>query len=253
MAVRLPRIEWAIGQVEKEQQWLPRLARHLPLAIPVPLAMGTPGEGYPWHWSVYPWLEGETANVERLGDLRQAANELAQFIVALRTIDAAHGPTPGAHNFFRGVPLAARDASTRAAISSLKGLLDVDEVTSAWNAAVEMPAWDAPPLWIHGDLQARNLLVQQGRLCAVIDFGGLSVGDPACDLMIAWSLFSGDSRRAFRAALAVDDATWARGRGWALSMALIALPYYRSTNPVIVAEATHAINEVLADQKAKRT
>ena len=247
MAVRLPRIHWATQQAEKERQWLPRLAPHLPLAIPVPLAMGEPAEGYPWRWSVYRWLSGENAAGGRIADLRLAAVDMAQFIAALRRIDATGGPRPGTYNSGRGVPLAERDAETRAAIASLGGLIDAGAVTAAWDAALRAPAWDGPLVWIHGDLQAGNLLVEQGRLSAVIDFGCLGAGDPACDLSIAWTLFSGASRDAFRAALAVDDAAWARGRGWALSVALIALPYYLETNPVIVAASRHAIEEVLAD------
>ncbi len=247
MVVRLPRIHWATGQVEKEQRWLPRLAPHLPLAIPVPLAMGTPAEGYPWHWSVYRWLAGETATVERSVDLRQAATDLARFIAALQRIDPTGGPPPGPHNSHRGEPLAKRDAQTRAAIASLHGVLDADAVTTAWEAALEAPAWPGPPVWIHGDLQAGNLLVRQGRLSAVIDFGCLGVGDPACDLQVAWNFLSAETRGVFRASLAVDAATWARGRGWALSVGLIALPYYRSTNPILAGISRRAIDEVLAD------
>jgi aminoglycoside phosphotransferase (APT) family kinase protein len=247
MAVRLPRIEGATGQVDKEHQWLPRLASHLPLAIPVPLALGTPGEGYPWQWSVYRWLEGENATIERIADPGQAARDLAQFVAALQRIDPAGGPPPGAHNSFRGVPLSTRDAHTRAAIASLDGMLDTGAVTAVWDAALQAPAWHGPPVWIHGDLQSLNLLVQQGRISAVIDFGCLGVGDPACDLIVAWNLLSAQTRDVFRAALPVDDATWARGRGWALSVGLIALPYYQSTNPVLAGISRRAIDEVLAD------
>lgn len=250
MAVRLPRVAWAIGQVEKEQRLLPRLAPHLPLAIPVPLAKGSPAEGYPWHWSVYPWLEGENATIDRIGDLREAAADLAQFVAALQRIDPAGGPPPGAHNSFRGVPLSTRDAHTRAAIASLDGMLDTGAVTAAWDTALQAPAWHGPPVWIHGDLQSGNLLAQQGRLSAVIDFGCLGVGDPACDLIVAWNLFSGESRDVFRTALRVDDAAWARGRGWALSVGLIALPYYQSTNPVLAGISRRAIDEALADHKS---
>lgn len=249
MAVRLPRIHWATAQVEKEHQWLPKLAPLLPLAIPVPLAMGMPGEGYPWHWSVYRWLEGENATMDRIADPRQAATELAQFIAALRRIDTTGGPPPGPHNFFRGVPLEMRDAETRAAIAALHDTLDADAATAAWEAALQAPAWPGPPVWIHGDLQSGNLLAVQGRLSGVIDFGGLGVGDPACDLMVAWNLLSAETRDVFRATLLVDDATWARGRGWALSVGLIALPYYRSTNPVLAGISRRAIDEVLADQQ----
>jgi len=249
MVVRLPHIEGATGQIDKEQRWLPRLAPHLPLAVPVPRASGVPGEGYPWQWSVYPWLPGENATIVPITDPDRAALDLAHFIAALQRIDSTDGPPPGPHNFFRGVPLSTRDAQTRTAIATLHGMLDTDAVTEAWEVALQAPAWGGPPVWIHGDLQPLNLLVQQGRLSAVIDFGGLGVGDPACDLMVAWNLLSAHTRDVLRAALPVDDATWARGRGWALSMGLIALPYYQSTNPVLAGIARRAIAEVLADQK----
>jgi aminoglycoside phosphotransferase (APT) family kinase protein len=246
MAVRLPRIYWAVGQVEKEHQWLPRLAPFLPLAIPVPLEMGKPGEGYPWHWSVYRWLEGENATIDRIADPRQAAIDLAQFITALQRIDATDGPPAVDHNS-RGVPLATRDTDTREAIAALNGMIDADAATAAWEAALQAPEWDRAPVWFHGDLLPGNLLFERGRLSAVIDFGGLGVGDPACDLMIAWGLFSGESRDVFRAALAVDDATWARGRGHALSQAVIFIPYYLDTNPIGVGNARRMIDAVLAE------
>ena len=246
MAVRLPRVPGATAQVDKEHRWLPRFAPLLPLAIPVPLAKGAPGEGYPWHWSVHRWLDGENATIERIADPRQAATELAQLIAALQRIDPTGGPPPGPHNFNRGEPLAIRDPPTRAAIATLHGTLDADAVTATWEAALQAPAWRGPPVWIHGDLQSGNLLVHQGRLSAVIDFGCLGVGDPACDLIVAWNLLSAETRSAFRAALPVDDATWARGRGWALSFGLIGLPYYQSTNPVLAGIARHAIDEALA-------
>jgi len=243
MAVRLPRIHWAVSQVEKEHLWLPILAGQLPLAIPVPLAKGDPAEGYPWQWSVYRWLEGGNAGTDRIDDLRQAALDLAQFIAALRAIDPTGGPHHG-----RGAALETRDASTRDAIRALRGMIDCEAVTAAWEAALQAPAWDGAPVWFHGDILPRNLLVDRGRLSAVIDFGCLGVGDPACDLMIAWELFSGPSRDVFRAELAVDDATWARGRGHALSRALVFIPYYVETNPAGVGHARRAIDEVLADR-----
>jgi aminoglycoside phosphotransferase (APT) family kinase protein len=248
MAVRLPRIHWAVGQVDKEHQWLPRLAPFLPLAISVPLEKGKPGEGYPWHWSVYRWLEGENATIDRIANPRQAAIDLAQFITALQRIDATGGPLAVDHNL-RGVPLATRDTGTREAIAALDGMIDADAATTAWEAALQAPEWDRAPVWFHGDLLPGNLLFERGRLSAVIDFGGLGVGDPACDLIIAWGLFSGESRDVFRAALAVDDATWARGRGHALSQALIFIPYYLDTNPVGVGNARRMIDKVLADHR----
>jgi aminoglycoside phosphotransferase (APT) family kinase protein len=163
MVVRLPRIHWATGQVDKEQQWLSRLAPHLPLAISIPLALGTPGEGYPWQWSVYRWLAGENATIERIADPDQAVRDLAQFIAALQRIDPTGGPPPEAHNSFRGVPFSTRDAETRAAIAELSGMLDTGAVTAAWKAALQAPAWDGPPVWLHGDLSPLNLLVKRGR------------------------------------------------------------------------------------------
>jgi aminoglycoside phosphotransferase (APT) family kinase protein len=249
MAVRLPRTESATGQVDKEHTWLPVLAPHLPLTIPVSLATGEPGEGYPWRWSINRWLEGENATIERLTDPRQAATDLAHFVAALHQIDPTGGPPSGSHNFFRGVPLARRDPPTRAAIKALHGMVDIDAVTEAWETDLHAPKWPGPPVWIHGDLQSGNLLAIDGRLSAVIDFGGLGVGDPACDLIVAWNLLSTDTRETFRSTLAVDEATWRRGRGWALSVSLIALPYYQTTNPVLAGISRYAIDEVLSDHQ----
>jgi aminoglycoside phosphotransferase (APT) family kinase protein len=250
MAVRLPRIQWATGQVELENRWLPLLAPHLPLAIPSPLAMGAPGESYPWHWSVYGWLEGENATRDRLGDLRQAATDLARFITALQRIDPTGGPRAD-EGRSRGVPLAERDAPTRAAIAALRGLVDTDAMTAQWEVALGATAWPGPGVWLHGDLNEGNLLAQDGRLTAVIDFGVMAVGDPACDLMVAWTLLTPATRDVFRAALPFDDETWARGRGWALSWALIVLPYYRQTNPGLWRIAEYTIGQVLADANAR--
>lgn len=248
MSVRLPSAEGYTAQVKMEHRWLPRLAPQLPLAIPVPLAMGVPGEGYPWHWSVYRWLEGENAMVERIADLSEFATTLADFLTTLQRIDPADGPPPGRHNFFRGGPLTIYDAETRQAVASLDGKIDTEAVTAVWEAALAA-AWHAPPVWFHGDVAAGNLLVKGGRLGAVIDFGCSGVGDPACDVTIAWTLLSGQSREAFRAALAVDRQTWARGRGWALWKGLITLAEHISTNPLEAQKARRVIDEVLADHK----
>jgi aminoglycoside phosphotransferase (APT) family kinase protein len=249
MALRLPRIHWAVGNVEKEHQWLPRLAPHLPLTIPGPLAKGHPGEGYPWHWSIYRWLAGENATVASFIDANQTAIDLAQFILALQRIDIADGPLAEHYNL-RGVPLVTRDRSTREAIAALRGTIDVDAVTAAWEVAMRASEWHRAPVWFHGDLLPGNLLFERGRSSAVIDFGCMGVGDPACDLMIAWGLFSGESRDAFRATLAVDDATWARGRGQALSQALSFTSYYLNTNPVGVSVARRTIEAIVDDHRA---
>lgn len=250
MIVRLPRRPLAVHQVESEQRWLPVLAPHLPLSIPTPLAKGQPGAGYPWPWSVYRWLTGEAANDVVPASMHQMAADLAAFITALHQIDPEGGPAPSDHNSARGVPLALRDARTRACIAELDGQIDTRQATAAWDAALSAPPWDRPPVWIHGDLQPGNLLIHQGRLSAVIDFGCLGVGDPACDLQVAWNMLPAAVRDDFRAALAVDEATWARGRGWALSVGLIALPYYQETNPVLAGIARRAIAAALADFEA---
>jgi aminoglycoside phosphotransferase (APT) family kinase protein len=246
LVLRLPRIPSAVPQVEKEQRWLPRLAPLLPLAVPEPVGCGTPADGFPWPWSVYRWLDGEEAP-ERTGDDRHAAHDLGGFLAALRDIDPSGGPVSGPHNGFRGASLARRDAAIRDAVALVRDLVDPAAATAAWESALTAPAWDGAPVWIHGDLIGGNVLATRGRVSAVIDFGCLGVGDPACDVMAAWTLLTAGTRDAFRAAVGVDDATWARGRGWALSWGLIALPYYRERNPVLAGRARRAVAEVLAD------
>jgi aminoglycoside phosphotransferase (APT) family kinase protein len=249
LVVRLPRMERSTHALAKERAWLPRLAPLLPLPIPAPLAVGMPADGYPFEWSVYRWLQGEDAVTEPITDERQLAVDLARFIAALQLVDPSDGPPPGEHNVFRGEPLAARDARTRSAIDSLRDAIDVGAVTSTWESALRAPVWEDSPLWIHGDLDARNLLVDAGRLSAVIDWDCLGVGDPACDVMVAWKVLSVDAREVFREALAVDESTWARARGWALSQALGALSYYTlETNPALVLEGLRWLAAVFDDE-----
>jgi len=242
MCIRLPRTLGASKHIEIEQKWLPQCAPLLPLAIPVPIGKGNPNENYPLHWSIYHWLEGENAYVEPIVDQHQAAIDLAHFLIALQKIDSAGGPISR-----RGIPLHTRDNEVRSAIQSLHDVVDIQAVTTLWKHCLLAPEWDKNPVWLHGDLLPANLLVQHGRLTAVIDFDSLGIGDPACDLILAWSLFSSDARDIFRKALAVDDATWMRGRGWALSIALIIIPYYQNSNPGLVAVAYRMINELLGD------
>jgi aminoglycoside phosphotransferase (APT) family kinase protein len=246
LVVRLPRIHWAIAQIKKEREWLPRLAPHLPLAIPAPLAVGAPAEGYPWDWAVYRWLRGRDAMTAEIADKNGAAIDLARFISALQRFDSM-GNAPPMSQKSRGRELATRDKETREALAALRGTIDTGAATALWEAALRADAWDHAPVFFHGDLMLGNVLVDRGRLSAVIDFSSLGIGDPACDLMIAWSLFSGESREVFRKELSVDDATWERGRAHALSQALIFIPYYLETNPVGVANAWRVVDEVLAD------
>jgi aminoglycoside phosphotransferase (APT) family kinase protein len=310
MAVRMPRIESAAGNIDRERRWLPELAPHLPVDVPTPLAHGRPGPGYPWVWSVVRWVPGTNPTAPA-----ELGLDLAGFVTALRRIDPTDGPPQ-----HRAVPLRERDAATRDAIRQLdqldamadsrtggrldgvagemvdgavegvdgvgsvdgvfgrasggvvggapSGVVDgvvggasgsvvdgqpggvVDTVDTAavaevWAEAVALPDWSGPPAWSHGDLSPGNVLVTGGRLSAVIDFSGVGVGDPTVDLSVAWNLLSASARERFRAALDVDDVTWLRGRAWALSIAVIQLPYYHRTNPVLAANARHVIREVL--------
>ncbi|UCM91723.1 aminoglycoside phosphotransferase family protein [Streptomyces marincola] len=246
LSVRLPRHAGAIGQAEKEAAWLPRLAPHLPLAVPVPVAVGEPDFGYPWPWSVSRWLDGEVATVETLGDSVGAAVELAGFLTALQrpAADDLLAVAPGGDLAAR--PLADLDRTTRAAIAETGGVFDAAAMTALWDAALSAPAWDRTPVWFHGDFHTGNLLTVDGRLSAVIDFGGLGIGDPARDLMIAFTLMSPGSRAAFRAALDVDDATWTRGRGWALATGLTAYTIYAAVDSRVAAQTTRQITAALA-------
>ncbi|WP_440065450.1 aminoglycoside phosphotransferase family protein [Streptosporangium sp. OZ121] len=245
LAVRLPRHADAIGQARKEAEWLPRLAAHLPLAIPAPVGVGEPGFGYPWPWAVSRWLEGEVATVEALADSSEAAVELAEFLTALQGFAPEELPAVEARGDLVIRPLADRDHATRAAMAKVGGAFDTAAMTELWDAALSAPGWGRPPVWVHGDFHTGNLLVDGGRLSAVIDFGGLGVGDPACDLMIAFTLMSARSRAAFRAALGVDDATWTRGRGWALATGLNAYTHYAAVDPRVAVQTTRQITEAL--------
>mgnify|MGYP000461645988 CR=1 FL=1 len=247
MTVRLPRVASSVAQLKKEQLWLPRLAPHLPLAVPVPVAQGVPNDSYPCEWSIYSWIEGENANIASISNLNDAAKTLGRFIATLHQIDPTQGPLAGEHNFFRGVSLIELDNRVRSALRSLRGMIDIQAATTAWETALQVPPWKHRPSWVHGDLHVGNLLARDGQLTAVIDFGGLGVGDPACDMMAAWTYFTSKTRGTFRKEVQVDDATWARGRGWALYFGLVALPYYQTTNPVLAEIARTSIMEVLAD------
>ena len=220
MSVRLPSGEDYVPQVSKEHRWLPVLAPKLPLPVPVPLAQGVPGRGYPWPWSVYRWLDGEPAAVAVVADMKKFAADLAEFLAALYQIDTAGGPHAGYDTCYFGVPLQHWDSQTRQAIATLGNDIHADLATQVWDAALASP-WDGADTWFHGDVSPGNLLVSDGRLSAVIDFGIAGVGDPACDTAIAWTFFSGSSRKAYRSLLPADDGTWARGRGWTLWKALI--------------------------------
>lgn len=244
MVVRLPRSAAYAAQVEKEHSFLPALRPFLPLEIPVPLVLGEAVHGYPWKWSIYQWIEGDTVTPEQIVDLNEFATTLANFIAALQQIDPAHGPAPGAHNFHRGGSLAKYDAEMREAIAALRSKIDEERATRIWERALGT-TWEKSPDWLHGDISPRNLLVQSGRLTAVIDFGMLGVGDPACDLSIAWTLFAGESRETFRAMISLDPDTWLRGSAWALWKAMIVAAGLAETNAVEYSRPWRVIEHVL--------
>jgi aminoglycoside phosphotransferase (APT) family kinase protein len=244
MVIRLPLVRGGAEDVSTEQEWLPRLAPHLPTRIPEVLGAGEPALGYPWPWSVYRWLAGEHPEAGALSEPMLLAEDLAAFVAAMRSITL-----PAAPKAHRGGPVASLDAETQAAIKELRGIpqedVDCDAAAAVWEEALRAPDWDGPPVWLHADLMPGNLLVDGGRLASVIDFGCMGLGDPACDLFPAWNLLPRDAREVFRAALVVDDETWIRGRGRTLSQALIALPYYRRKNPAMAHNARHVIRAVL--------
>lgn len=233
-SLRLPRVDWAAEEEhQREHMVLPVLAPQLPVRIPAPIAQGRPGRGYPWSWWVFDWIEGAlpTAPID--------AGEVAQFITALQRVDTSGAPEPSGN---RDKPLAHRDRWVREALERVAAPGAVE----LWERAMAAPEWRLPRVWIHADLDRRNVLVRDGRLTAVLDWGGAGLGDPAIDVMAAWKLIAGHERDLFRTLLAVDDDTWLRAQGWVVSQALIALAYYTpENNPAIHAEATRWLAQVL--------
>jgi aminoglycoside phosphotransferase (APT) family kinase protein len=246
LSVRLPTArEYALA-VDKEHRWLPTFAPRVPLPIPVPVARGVPADGYGFHWSVYEWIDGEPARIDGIGDLTGFADDLAAFLVALQHVDPTGGPQPGLHNWFRGGPLQIFDPQVRRAVELLDRRISRDIVMEIWRSALGATG-DRQSVWLHGDVALGNLLVRDGVLAAVIDFGTCGVGDPACDLAIAWTLLSGPSRDAFRARLDVGPETWARGRGWALWKTLVVYAGALGGEPAVAAQAQRVIDEIVAD------
>ena len=246
--IRLPRIPSAEAQLQTEQAWLPKF-RGLSLSVPRVLAVGEPSAIYPSIWSVYDWIEGESVADAPLADLDQAARDIARFLLEIREVNMAGAPLAGPDNHYRGVDLALRDEPTRVAITGLSDLYSPLDLTRTWDEALAIPKWEATPVWCHGDLHAANLIARHGRLVAVIDFGLMGVGDPAVDLIVGWSLLDKQSRAIFRDAIDVDDHTWKRGRGWAFSIALVALAYYRETNRYLADMSRRVIDAVLKDSQ----
>ncbi|CAM3694970.1 aminoglycoside phosphotransferase family protein [Deinococcus frigens] len=248
LLVRLPRIGWTVGQVEKELEWLPRLAPHLPLRVPEPLALGQPGEGYPYTWGVYRWLPGEMPSLSEVAARPELARQLAEFVLALRGCDQTDAPS--AEN--PATDLQQLDPHVRASVETSAQLLDTDtrkQIIAVWDDTMHLPGWTVAPIWVHGDLHSSNLLWNGEHLTTVLDFSSLELNDPAIDLMAPWNAFGAEARATYREVLHPDDATWERGRARALAKALLALPYYQHTNPEIMERSWYTIREVLADAR----
>lgn len=238
LSVRLARRHGPTEPGGKELDWLPRLAPQLPLEIPVPVAQGRPSAAYPWFWDIYTWVDGETVPVAEI-DAIQAARDLAAFVASLQKVDPSGAPQG------RGIPLAERSEAMPFWIERFTG--DPAALVE-WERALTVPPWEGPLVWHHGDLDVRNWLVREGRISGVIDWGSMGVGDPACDVMVAWKLHTSEARDAFREGLEVDDATWARARGWAVSQAIAALAYYTpENNPTLYREAETWLALVLSE------
>jgi len=244
MLIRMPSAQCYVAQVEKEQHWLPKLAPHLPLRIPKPLALGVPNNQYPWHWSIYEWIEGAVASKDSIDSLPDFATDLGHFLKVLQAINTTDAPTPGAHNFYRGGLLKTYAADVEQSINILRSTIDVSAVQIIWNKALSSQ-WQSAPVWLHGDIAPGNLLTREGKLSAVIDFGCCAVGDPACDLAIAWTFFDTESRARFKAALSIDENTWARGKGWALWKALLTCAQLPGSDPSQYTNARKVIETLL--------
>lgn len=245
LVVRLPRLrergnDLAGEDFDRDAHWLPKLAPLLPVEVAVAVAKGAPAPSYPSAWGVYSWIGGETPDVERLVDPGSLARQLAELLRALHRIELPDGPVHP-----RGSSLERWDEPTRAALSELDGLIDVDAATDAWERALALPPWTGSPVWLHGDLMPANLIVREGTLAGLIDWELLGIGDPAVDLAVAWNTLPPTARATLREELQVDDATWERGRGWALWTGICALPYYRYTNPDLAGNAKYRLRQVL--------
>lgn len=220
MSIRMPSGKAYSKQIEKEVKWLPLFKENISFNVSTPIAVGRKSQYYPYLWSINKWIDGETVTYENVDNLNEFARDLARFLKELQSIDASEGPIAGAHNFYRGGDLKVYDRETRVTLENLKDVFEKDKLEKIWNEAVSTE-YKEEPLWIHGDVAVGNLLVKDGKLNAVIDFGILGTGDPACDYVMSWTFFNYESRLIFKEALKCDEDTWNRAKGWALWKALI--------------------------------
>jgi aminoglycoside phosphotransferase (APT) family kinase protein len=252
MAVRLPSSESYAPQAEKEQTWLPYLSQKLPFQIPVLLEKGNPSEIFPYKWGVYKWFDGDNLELELINDISRLANDIAHFLTQLQKIDTVNAPLAGQHCFYRGAPLEVYHAETKTAIHNLSEIIDLKFATEIWDKAVGTK-WEKPSVWFHGDIAKGNILTKNGELYAIIDFGCCGVGDPACDLSIAWTFLSEQARQVFKSELNLDEATWQRGRAWALWKALITIEgNIGKAENVKTKEAIKTLKEIFEDYELEQ-
>jgi aminoglycoside phosphotransferase (APT) family kinase protein len=250
MSIRMPTAKDYALKVPKEQVLLPQLKAHLTTAIPIPLKMGQPSIDYPFNFSIYQWIEGESANEIQIDDkgLEHLASTLAQFLKELQSIHTADGPKPGLHNWWRGAHISVYDKQARFQIEKLKDIIDSRKALALWENALKLK-WQNQPVWIHGDFASGNILIKNGKLSGIIDFGGLGIGDPACDLVIAWTFLRGKSREIFKQKIDLDNDTWVRAQAWCLWKATFELCQLEDKSSLSARQQNHIIQEVLTESK----
>jgi aminoglycoside phosphotransferase (APT) family kinase protein len=250
LAVRAPLTPGAVTGLVKEVRWLPQLAPRLTLPVPRVVATGRATADYPFPWAVVRWLDGDDALARPLTDLPDAAAQLARLVAELRAIPVPAEAVPGSEGFERGGPLSDRAAYVQEWLPRCEGLMDVAAVRRVWDDALAAPAWNGPPVWLHADLHQGNVLVRDGRLAGVLDFGAVCTGDPAYDVTAGYHLLDRGSRATFVSMVDADDATVARARGLVVSSAVAAIPYYLRSNPAMIAIARAGLASVLDDDPA---
>ncbi len=250
MLIRIPSADRYAEKVFKEQEWLEKISLQLDVTIPVPIALGLPTEHIPFHWSIYRWIDGKSLNLIDKKDLNLdlLAAQVASFLLKLHKVDTTNAPLPGKHNFWRGWNLSVYDHEVKGALKSLSGLIEINSLQDVWQSALAS-SWQRDPVWVHGDLSVGNIILKDGQVEGVIDFGGMAVGDPACDLVLTWMLFEGASRTIFKEALNLDRQTWQRARGWALWKSLITLQAMQDRSSLAARFQIGVIQNVLKEHK----